>query len=46
MQNKPNFKKAEMNVKYYLQKDCENKLRRRLGENKAKQSQFRTTEDR
>jgi len=24
MQNKANFKKAGMNVNYYLQKDCEN----------------------
>lgn len=24
MQNKANFKKAGMNVRYYLQKDCEN----------------------
>jgi len=27
MQNKANFKKARMNVSYYLQKDCENELR-------------------
>ena len=40
MQNKANFKKAQINVKYYLQKDYENESRRRLWENKAKQSQF------
>jgi hypothetical protein len=32
MQNKANFKKAEMNVSYYLQKDYENKcIRRPMG---------------
>jgi len=40
MQNKANFKKAEMFVSYDLQKDYENKQRRRLWENKPKQSQF------
>jgi len=43
MQNKANFKKDRMNVKYYLQKDCENESRRRLWENKPN---FQKTEDR
>jgi len=40
MQKKANFKKAEMFVNYYLQKDYENEPRRRLCENKPKQTQF------
>jgi len=36
MQNKANFKKAEMFVSYYLQKDCENESRLR---SPGKQSQ-------
>jgi len=41
MQNKANFKKARINVNYYLQKDCENEPRLcRLG----KQSQTKPKE--
>jgi len=41
MQNKANFKKAGINVSYYLQKDCENEPRLcRLG----KQSQTKPKE--
>jgi len=40
MQKKANFKKAEMFVNYYLQKDYENEPRRRLCKNKPKQTQF------
>jgi hypothetical protein len=36
MQNKANFKKAEMNVRYYLPKDYENE---RLRRPRGKQSQ-------
>jgi hypothetical protein len=40
MQNKANFKKAEMNVSSILAKDYENKCLRGRKKNKAKQSQF------
>jgi len=43
LQNKANFKKARINVNYYLQKDYENKLRRRLWENKPNQTQCRNS---
>ena len=34
MQNKPNFRKSQMNLNIYIQKDYENKLNWTLGENK------------
>ncbi|MBA7658586.1 hypothetical protein ES703_66545 [subsurface metagenome] len=40
MQNKPNFRKAQMNVNFYSQKDYENETAFGLRENKPKQSQF------
>jgi len=39
-QNKPNFRKAKMNVGFYLTKTYENNLCSGLLENKPKQSQF------
>jgi len=40
MQNKANFKKAGINVSYYLQKDCENEPRLcRLGKQSQKNGQ-------
>jgi len=35
MQNKPNFRKSQMNVTTFFTKDYENKLLRRRGKNKA-----------
>jgi len=40
MQNKANFRKAQMNVNFTLQKDYENKPACRVQKNKANQSQF------
>ena len=40
MQNKPNFRKAQMNVNFYSQKDYENKPAFGVRKNKPKQSQF------
>jgi len=40
MQNKPNFKDAQMNVNLYVTMDYENKHNRTLGQNKPNQSQF------
>ena len=39
-QNKPNFRKAQMNVNFYSQKDYENKPAFGVQKNKPKQSQF------
>jgi len=40
MQNKPNFRKSQVNVNLYNTTDYENKSNWTLGENKANQSQF------
>ena len=40
MQNKANFRKAQMNVNFYSQKDYENKPAFGVQKNKPKQSQF------
>jgi hypothetical protein len=40
IQNKANFKKARMNICYYLQKDCENESAFSGQKNKANQSQL------
>ena len=40
MQNKPNFRKAKMNLNFYSQKDYENKPAFGVQKNKPKQSQF------
>ncbi len=40
MQNKPNFRKSQMNVNSLLTKDYENKSNWTLGENKPNQTQF------
>jgi len=40
MQNKANFKKAEINISCYLQKDYENESAFGGRENKANQTQF------
>ncbi len=37
-QNKPNFRKARMNLNFYLTKDYENKSNWTLGENKPNQT--------
>jgi len=42
MQNKPNFQNAQMNINLYITKDYENKRLCRRGENKPKQTQFKT----
>ena len=34
MQNKPNFREAQMNVSFFITKDYENKSNSTLGENK------------
>jgi len=41
MQNKANFQKAQINVRYYLQKDYGNESVFGGQENKPNQSQFR-----
>jgi len=38
-QNKPNFRKARMNLNFYLTKDYENELCRKLQKNKPNQTQ-------
>ena len=40
MQNKPNFRKSQMNLSVYLEKAYENKSNWTLGENKPNQTQF------
>jgi len=40
MQNKPNFRKAKMNVNLYVIKEYENETAFRLEQNKPNQSQF------
>jgi len=40
MQNKPNFRKSQMNVSFFYTKYYENISDWTLGENKPKQSQF------
>jgi len=40
LQNKPNFRKSQMNVNLYITTDYENKSNWTLGENKPNQSQF------
>jgi len=40
MQNKPNFRKARMNLNFYSTKDYENDNTFRLPENKPNQTQF------
>ncbi len=40
MQNKPNFRKSQMNVSIFSQKDYENISDWTLGENKPNQTQF------
>jgi len=40
MQNKANLRKAQINVKYYLQKDYGNESAFRVWKNKANQTQF------
>jgi len=40
MQNKPNFRKSQMNVSFFTQKAYENKSNWTLGESKPNQSQF------
>ncbi len=42
IQNKPNYKDAQMNIKFCKQTDYENKHNRTLGQNKPNQSQFQT----
>ena len=39
MQNKPNFRKARMNLNFYLTKDYENELCRKFQKNKPNQTQ-------
>ncbi len=39
MQNKPNFQKSQMNVKFCKQMDYENKRDWTIGQNKPKQTQ-------
>ncbi len=41
-QNKPNFRKARMNLNFYSTKEYENVPLRRRGENKPNQTQFQT----
>ena len=45
MQNKANFKKAEINVTYYLQKDYGNESAFRVWKNKPNQTQFTRGQD-
>ena len=40
MQNKPNFRKAQMNLNFYSTKDYENEIAFRLRKYKPNQSQF------
>jgi len=40
MQNKPNFKDAQVNVSIFLKMSYENKSNWTLGQNKPKQTQF------
>jgi len=42
MQNKPNFRKAQINVNVFPTKDYENQLVSKLQKNKPNQSQFQT----
>jgi len=42
MQNKPNFRKAQMNLNFYPQKHYENERLCRRRENKPNQTQFQT----
>ncbi len=46
MQNKPNFRKSQMNVSAFSKIAYENKSNWTLGENKPKQSQFKACPDR
>jgi len=46
MQNKPNFRKSQMNVSIYLQTDYENKHNWTIGQNKPKQTQFKPCPER
>jgi len=41
MQNKPNFRKAKMNVTSFYTVDYENKSNWKLGQNKPNQSQYK-----
>jgi len=43
MQNKPNFRKSQMNVSIFSQMDYENKYNWTLGESKPNQTQFQNT---
>ncbi len=40
MQNKPNFRKSQMNLKFCKQMDYENKSNWTIGQNKPNQTQF------
>jgi len=42
MKNKANFRKAQMNLNFYSQKDYENKSNWTLGENNAKTNPIQT----
>jgi hypothetical protein len=44
MQNKPNFRKSQMNVNAIIIKDYENKTLSRRGKNKPKQTQFKANQ--
>jgi len=46
MQNKANLRKDQMDISLFIRKDYENKSAFSVPKNKAKQSQFQTTEDR
>ena len=41
-QNKPNFRKAKMNVNFFSEKDYKNELCRKLQKNKPNQTQFQS----